>query len=144
MNSLANLGLSLVAVNGHFEMKILDYKKLRQFVGYNDHSTSTVTTSRKVAELEEQNAFLKQALLSLKNYSEKQKEELARTTNMLQKKTETFLNFKQGIQSMLNFLEHCDCTLIMNTLLKYKIMGVPKIRDFCLKYIIFMHNSPFV
>ena len=129
MNSLANLGLSLVTVNGHFEMKILDYKKLRQFVGYNDHSTRTVTTSKKVAELEEQNAFLQQALLSLKNYSEKQKEELARTTNMLQKKTETFLNFKQGIQKQ----EHQESILVEAKALQRILTGLSEVYDFVIE-----------
>jgi hypothetical protein len=102
MNSLANVGLSLIAVNGQFEINILDYKRLRQFLGYNDdHTTNaTGTGSKKVAELKYEKAFLQQTLLSLREYSEKQQEELKRTTDMLQKKTEAFLNFQQGIESM--------------------------------------------
>ena len=129
MNSLASLGLSLVTVNGHFEMKILDYQKLRQFVGYNNHSTSTVTTSKKVAELEDQNAFLQQSVLSLKIYSEKQKEELAKTTNMLQKKTETFLNFKQEIQKQ----EHQRSILVEANTLQRIVNGLSEVYDFVIE-----------
>ncbi len=107
INCLANIGLSLVTENGHSDIKILDYKKLKQLAGCNDDcTTSTVTKNKKVVELEHENALLQQTLLSLKDYSEKQREELRRTADMLQTKSEACCNLKKGIQST-SFLEVC-------------------------------------
>lgn len=80
----------------------MDYKKLKQLAGYKDDCSTTnrAANSKKVAELEHENAFLQQALLSLKDYSEKQRDELTKATDMLQKKSEECLNLNKGSQSM--------------------------------------------
>ena len=100
--SLANVGLSLLMVNGDFDLKMLDYKKLRRMVGFNNDpvAINSVGKSEKAGDLEEANALLQQTLLSLKYHSENQRNELSRKTELLQKKSEECLNLKTEIKSM--------------------------------------------
>ena len=112
-SSLANAGLTLVGENDHLEVKLLDYKRLQQLLPgcNNDNRVTRATEEEKLASLEQANAFLQQTLLSLKDFSEKQQEELSRTTNMLQKRTEECVNLKKGIKG--NCLQRSQCAYTM-------------------------------
>ncbi|XP_028390796.1 probable E3 ubiquitin-protein ligase bre1 [Dendronephthya gigantea] len=100
-SSLANVGLTLVAENDQLEVKLLDHKRLQHLLpGYNnDGGPNSTAKDKKIASLEQANAYLQQTLLSLKDFSGKQQEELTRTNDMLQKKTEECVNLRKGVKN---------------------------------------------
>lgn len=88
----------------HFEIQVLDHKKLRQLAefpkkssGYFDDSAAN---GEKIAHLEQANAFLQQILLLLKECSENQQEELSRTCKMLQNRAKESSNMKSMYKSI--------------------------------------------
>lgn len=98
-NVLTEAGLSHIKTDKVVKLNLLDLKKLEGLFGGKYHIVAHSVTN-KVNDLEQSNDFLKQAISSLKEHSENQGREIAKSHEMLQEKTDECLNLQKEVKRM--------------------------------------------